>query len=118
MNDIIDTRARAGDANHIELARTPAQAAGHERTAPSIRVWRALTLGGHLGRRAAIVLWLSALIGIALFAGWNWVVAAGLASLVLSVLPCAAMCALGLCAGSQRNCADRGGGNETPPPKS
>jgi hypothetical protein len=33
--------------------------------------------------------------GLAL--GWNWVVAFGLAPLVLSVAPCAAMCALGLC---------------------
>lgn len=28
---------------------------------------------------------------------WNWLVAAGLAPLVLMILPCAAMCALGLC---------------------
>lgn len=117
MNDTI-TRQTADDADHIAVRNTPTQAAGHERMAPSIRVWRALTLDGRLGRRAAIVLWLSALIGIALFAGWSWVVAAGLASLVLSVLPCAAMCALGLCAGSQRNCADRGGGTQTLPPKS
>ena len=34
--------------------------------------------------------------GLAL--GWNWVVALGLAPLVLSVAPCAAMCALGACA--------------------
>ena len=34
--------------------------------------------------------------GLAL--GWDWVVAAGLAPLVISVLPCAAMCALGMCA--------------------
>lgn len=34
--------------------------------------------------------------GLAL--GWDWVVAAGLAPLVVSVLPCAAMCALGMCA--------------------
>ena len=34
--------------------------------------------------------------GLAL--GWDWVVAAGLAPLVVSVLPCVAMCALGMCA--------------------
>lgn len=33
--------------------------------------------------------------GLAL--GWNWVVAFGLAPLILSVAPCAAMCALGMC---------------------
>lgn len=32
-----------------------------------------------------------------LLLGWDWLVAAGLAPLVLGVLPCAAMCALGLC---------------------
>lgn len=33
--------------------------------------------------------------GIAL--GWNWVVALGLAPLILAFAPCAIMCALGLC---------------------
>lgn len=33
--------------------------------------------------------------GLAL--GWNWVAALGLAPLILSVAPCAAMCALGMC---------------------
>ena len=36
--------------------------------------------------------------GGALFFGWNWLVAAGLASVVLGVLPCLVMCALGICA--------------------
>jgi hypothetical protein len=36
-----------------------------------------------------------AVIGIAF--GWGWLVAAGVAPLILSVLPCVAMCALGLC---------------------
>jgi hypothetical protein len=39
--------------------------------------------------------------GAVIFAGlafnWNWLVAAGVAPLLISVLPCAAMCALGLC---------------------
>ena len=38
---------------------------------------------------------------IALIAGaaanWSWLVAVGLAPLLLTVLPCAVMCALGLC---------------------
>lgn len=29
--------------------------------------------------------------------GWSWLVAAGVAPLILSILPCVAMCALGLC---------------------
>jgi hypothetical protein len=29
--------------------------------------------------------------------GWSWLVAVGVAPLLLSILPCVAMCALGLC---------------------
>ena len=29
--------------------------------------------------------------------GWGWLTTAGLAPIILSTLPCAAMCALGLC---------------------
>lgn len=29
--------------------------------------------------------------------GWNWLAAAGIAPLLLALLPCVAMCALGLC---------------------
>jgi hypothetical protein len=39
-----------------------------------------------------------AIIAAGLALGWNWVVALGLAPLILSVAPCAAMCALGACA--------------------
>ncbi len=52
-----------------------------------------------------------AIAGLAL--GWDWVVAAGLAPLVVSVLPCIAMCALGMCA--MRSGQKSGhGGSETP----
>jgi hypothetical protein len=51
-------------------------------------------LGGRRG------LWLVA--GLALAAGvafkWSWLVAAGIAPVIVSLLPCAAMCALGFCA--------------------
>jgi hypothetical protein len=52
----------------------------------------------HLGGRRS--LWLIA--GLVLAAGltlkWNWLVAAGIAPVLVSLLPCAAMCALGFCA--------------------
>lgn len=52
----------------------------------------------YLGDRR--VLW--ALAAIALVGGlalnWGWLVAAGLAPILLATLPCVAMCALGLCA--------------------
>jgi hypothetical protein len=48
------------------------------------------------GWRAIIVLATVAIVvGVAL--NWSWLVAAGIAPLLLSVLPCVAMCALGLC---------------------
>ena len=71
------------------------------------RVWQMLTLGDRLGRRVAVVIWLSAAIAASLFLGWGWLVAVGLSSIVLSVLPCVAMCALGLCAGSGKKCSDQ-----------
>ena len=37
-------------------------------------------------------------LGGALFFGWDWLVAAGMASVIVAVMPCLAMCALGLCA--------------------
>ncbi len=65
-----------------------------------LRVWQILTFGDRLGRRAAVVVWSMAVIASSLFLGWGWLVAAGLSSIVLAFLPCAAMCALGLCVGS------------------
>jgi hypothetical protein len=48
------------------------------------------------GRNGVIVLIvLAVVIGAAL--NWSWLVAAGIAPLLVTVLPCAAMCALGLC---------------------
>jgi hypothetical protein len=37
-----------------------------------------------------------AFVGLAL--NWDWLTAAGLAPIILGILPCAVMCALGLCA--------------------
>jgi hypothetical protein len=48
------------------------------------------------GRRALVILAIGVLIGgIAL--NWNWLVAAGIAPLLLTALPCLVMCGLGLC---------------------
>ena len=75
-------------------------------TALAPRVWRIVTLGDRLGRQAGVIAWLAPAIGLGLFFGWSVVVAAGLSGLVLGLLPCAAMCALGLCAGSGKKCSD------------
>src|SRR3546814_684934 len=51
----------------------------------------------YLGGRKALIA-LAALIVVAGAAlNWSWLVAVGVAPLLLSVLPCLAMCALGLC---------------------
>ena len=51
-------------------------------------------LGGRRGLIAAAVV---AVVG-GVVLNWGWLVAAGIAPLILAVLPCVAMCALGLCA--------------------
>lgn len=94
----------------METLKTSASAIDPSGAAPvpvTARVWQILTLGDRLGRRVAVVLWLSAAIAASLFLGWGWLVAVGLSSIVLSLLPCAAMCALGLCAGSGKKCSDQ-----------
>lgn len=48
------------------------------------------------GRRGLALLAAAALVAGVVF-NWSWLVAAGIAPLLLIVLPCVAMCALGLC---------------------
>jgi hypothetical protein len=55
----------------------------------AVRYW----LRGRNGVIAFLVV--AVVIGAAL--NWSWLVAVGIAPLLLTVLPCAAMCALGLC---------------------
>jgi hypothetical protein len=50
------------------------------------------------GRRGWIVLATVAVVG-GIVLNWGWLVAVGVAPLLLGILPCAAMCALGLCMG-------------------
>lgn len=55
-----------------------------------------------------------ALGGAAAAGGWGWLVAAGIAPVLLSVLPCLAMCGFGLCMSRKAN-GGREGRAETPP---
>jgi hypothetical protein len=48
------------------------------------------------GRRGLLVMAVVA-VAVGLAFNWSWMVAAGIAPLLLSALPCVAMCALGLC---------------------
>lgn len=47
--------------------------------------------------RVGLVLVAAAALTVGIGYNWSWLVAAGIAPLLLSVLPCVAMCALGLC---------------------
>jgi hypothetical protein len=55
--------------------------------------------------------------GGALFFGWDWLVAAGLAAVIIGVLPCLAMCALGLCMSRMGKKDDAAGTTAPVPPK-
>jgi hypothetical protein len=61
---------------------------------------------------------LLAIAGAAIVAGlgfdWSWLVAAGVAPLIVAVLPCVAMCALGLCMmGMGKNMTGQSGAGPT-----
>jgi|SRR6185437_1516916 len=69
---------------------SPPAAGGAQAVRSFLRHW--LT-----GRRGMIIIGIAiALAGLA--AGWNWLTAIGAAPVILSLAPCAAMCALGACA--------------------
>mgnify|MGYP001306871905 CR=1 FL=1 len=51
----------------------------------------------YLGGRRGLSALAAAILAVGLALNWSWLVAIGAAPLVLSLLPCAAMCALGLC---------------------
>jgi hypothetical protein len=74
-----------------------------------------LVLGGLRGfakdRRVLIAAGVLALILGAAF-NWSWLIAVGVAPVLLAVLPCAAMCALGVCAMSMNRSSP---GATTPP---
>ena len=51
----------------------------------------------YLGSRRGLIILAAVAIVAGLALNWSWLVAAGLAPILLSALPCLAMCALGLC---------------------
>lgn len=57
-----------------------------------------ITLGRRISRRTALLALAAATAAAGLYFGWNWLVAAGLAPIIVPLALCAAMCALGLCA--------------------
>jgi hypothetical protein len=69
-----------------------------------------------LRSRAGIIALAAVAVGVGLWLGWGWLVAAGLAPFVISVLPCLAMCAIGVCAMGRggRSCASEGAAATSP----
>ena len=68
-----------------------------------------------LPRRTLLVVAALILIAGGMFLKWDLLVAAGVAPLILGLLPCAAMCALGMCMsrmGGKGDCAKNEGASE------
>lgn len=61
-----------------------------------VQTARAL-LGHYLTDRRVLGVLAVAVVGAGLALNWSWLVAAGIAPILLALAPCAAMCALGLC---------------------
>lgn len=75
----------------------PVASVARERAAASPPLGLTDRLPAWARNRWAVVLGVFALGGAGLALGWPWLVAVGLAPVALALLPCAAMCALGLC---------------------
>ena len=79
----------------------------------------------YLGGRIGLIAVAAAALGLSAYFNWGWLVAIGLAPILVSALPCVAMCALGLCMSgrsknpidesvSTQNPLDESGGQPTP----
>ena len=68
----------------------------------------------YLGNRKLLVVLALTVVGAGLALNWSWLVAAGVAPILLALAPCAAMCALGLCMskmGGKSCAAEKDGGS-------
>lgn len=71
-------------------------------------LWRASNWArSYLGGRRGLILLAVAVLGAGVALNWGWLVAIGVAPILLALAPCAAMCALGLCAmkGGGKSCS-------------
>lgn len=71
----------------------------------------------HVPRRTLWVGLATLGVGGGLFLGWDWLAAAGFTSLVVGLLPCAAMCAAGLCASGHGKPGGCHGGTDAASPE-
>lgn len=75
-------------------------------------------LGLRIGKRGMYWGLAAVLLAAGLALNWSWLVAVGIAPLLVALAPCAAMCALGLCMrrGTGESCGKQAGpAQETPP---
>mgnify|MGYP001589946685 CR=1 FL=1 len=79
-------------------------------TRPTINLVR-YYVGHYLGGRRGLILLTVAALGVGLVLNWSWLVAVGIAPLLLALAPCAAMCALGLCMNNMggKSCSTQSG---------
>jgi hypothetical protein len=68
-----------------------------DRLSPIVSPPRLGALARPLGRRGWLILLGVVVLGLGAALNWDWLVAVGLAPFLVGVLPCLAMCALGLC---------------------
>lgn len=77
--------------------------------APRPRARNALQMvGRHLGGRRGLFVLGAAIIVLGAAFNWSWLLALGIAPLLVSALPCLAMCALGLCMHKMTSRSDNG----------
>lgn len=74
----------------------------------SVGRWAGARVRRYAGNRRVLVLLALLVVGAGLALNWSWLVAAGIAPVVLLLAPCAAMCALGMCG---RNTRDQASGD-------
>ena len=68
---------------------------------------------GRVGKRGVLVLAAVAVFIAAAAFNWSWLVAVGMAPLLLALAPCAVMCALSLCKGRGESCSSKGAEDAT-----
>lgn len=81
--------------NTSEVAESPQTSLLHD-FAALLRYWVHIAWT-RIGKRRALILLGIVLAGAGIALNWSWLAAVGAAPIILSLAPCAAMCALGLC---------------------
>ena len=102
-----------GNSAHSAVVSQPLEPGGD---AGAVLASVARLLRGLLRSRLGLILTAAVVVTAGLALGWEWLAAAGALPLLLSVLPCVAMCALGLCmkGGNGQSCSSQQGSGSPP----